>query len=139
MANPLSPDHDVTGAEKFRDGGISKLGYRVRVSESTLERAVTAKGINTPASLRHAADRPDRGDVVVCQCDGTANQVDACLMGMKMREMRTTGLRDGVIPQEQILALPDLASLENHPLALVSVRAQCSRQAKDTLFDFQGA
>jgi|GEM_PF-5409294 len=32
MANPLSPDHDVTGAEKFRDGGISKLGYHVRVS-----------------------------------------------------------------------------------------------------------
>jgi len=60
-------------------------------------------------------------------------------MGMKMREMRTTKLHDGVKMKEQILILPDLATLEDHPLALVSVRAQCNRQAKDTLFDFQGA
>jgi hypothetical protein len=68
MTNELSSHADVVDPEgKFKtiDGGLS--GYVVRVStEATrLERAVVASNSMLP--------------VVVCQCDGTAKEVRACM------------------------------------------------------------
>ncbi len=127
MSQPLSPDLSVTNPDKFRDVGLLKLGYRVLVSNTSLERAVVAKGINRPPH-----------EVVVCQCDGTARQVDTCLMGLKIREGQVKRFSpEGTLLQTPIL--PTDIDLERHPHALVSVRAQCNKQAHDTLLDFQGA
>ncbi len=133
MSQPLSPHSDVLDDGGFYDANIGRLGYRVRVSHTSLERAIVAKntGGNYPSIMR---------DIVVCQCDGTAKEVDACLMGMKIREgiMGQTRVYPNAL-ENSTLILPDIEKLKCHPLALIEIRTKCNEQAYDTLMDYQGA
>ncbi len=76
-------------------------------------------------------------DIVVCQCAGTAKEVDACLMGMKIRESRMDSPDANGRPTLNLPTASDIRRSAND--TFTSIRAQCNEQADDTLMDYQGA
>lgn len=124
MSQPLSPDSVVLDDERFRYAGVEERRYRVRVSTAatSLERAVVAKNINL-----HPAD------VVVCQCDGTAKAVNACVLGLRLgSEVTEIYLSEG----RRNFHLPQFHKLTSYGSALTKVRARCAELARQTLHDF---